>query len=255
MRTLLAAIRGELTKMWSTRWTVVALALFVIVSVGIGALDGWSASGAIASHNPALRPDFSSAQAGLDGILYGQLALIVFGVLVVTNEYSSRMIGLSLLAVPRRDRFFTAKMIVAGLTAAAFAIPTVVVSYLVTELALGPYGASIFAAGVAHAMLGAVAYVTLICLFAAGLAAIARNPILPLAILIPLVLAGSQILSVIGATASVARFLPDQAGMRMLAVVPGGSGKLSALAGLVVLLAWVAAALSGGLMLLLRRDA
>jgi len=43
--------------------------------------------------------------------------------------------------------------------------------------------------------------------------------------------------------------------MRMLAVVPGGNGKLSALAGLLILLTLVAAALSGGLILLLRGDA
>ena len=104
-------------------------------------------------------------------------------------------------------------------------------------------------------MLGAVAYSTLICLFAAGLAMIARSPILPLATLIPLVLAGSQILSVIGATAAVARFLPDRAGMRILAVVPGGAGELTPLVGLLVMLTWVTAALVSGFLLLRHRDA
>jgi ABC-2 type transport system permease protein len=255
MHATLAAARGELTKIRSARWSIVALVLFVVVSVGVGGLEGWSVQGAIVSHSPALRPDFTPAQAGFDGILYGQLVLIVFGVLLVTNEYGSRMIGLSLLAVPRRGQFFAAKMAVAALVAAAVAVPTVVAAYLATELTLGPYGVSVFTLGVPRAMLGAVAYSTLICLFAAGLAMIARSPILPLATLIPLVLAGSQILSVIGATAAVARFLPDRAGMRILAVVPGGAGELTPLVGLLVLLTWVTAALVSGFLLLRHRDA
>src|ERR1700682_1984411 len=105
MRDLLAAASAEFTKLRSIRSTLVALSLFFPISIGIGVLEGWSVRGAIASHSPALRPDFSAAQVGFDGVLYGQLALIVFSVLLVTSEYGSRMIGLSLIAVPGRGHF------------------------------------------------------------------------------------------------------------------------------------------------------
>ena len=255
MRTVVAASRAEFTKLRSMRSTLVALSLFFPISIGIGALEGWSVRGAIASHSPMLRSDFSAAQAGFDGVLYGQLALIVFSVLLVTSEYGSRMIGLSLLAIPGRGHFYAAKMIVVGLTAAVVSIPAIVLAYTATEFALGPYGSSPFASGVPHAMLGAVGYMTLMSVFAAGIAVMARNPIVPLATLLPLVLAGSQILSAIGATAAIARFLPDQAGMRMLAVSVGSSDKLSSVAGFAVMLAWAAAALIAGHVLLRRRDA
>jgi len=255
MRDLLAAATAEFTKLLSIRSILVALSLFFPISIGIGVLEGWSVRGAIASHSPMLRPDFSSAQAGFDGVLYGQLALIVFSVLLVTSEYGSRMIGLSLLAVPQRSHFYAAKMIITGFAAAMVSIPAIVLAYLATQLALGPYGASPFTSGVPGAMLGAVGYLTLMSIFAAAIAVMARNPIVPLATLLPLVLAGSQILSVSGATAAMARFLPDQAGMRMLAVSAGGGGKLSPVAGLAVLVAWTTAALVGGLVLLRRRDA
>jgi ABC-2 type transport system permease protein len=255
MRDLLAAASAEFTKLRSTRSILVALSLFFPVSIGVGVLEGWSVRGAIASHSPMLRPDFSSAQAGFDGVLYGQLALIVFSVLLVTSEYGSRMIGLSLLAVPKRSHFYAAKMIVTGLAAAVVSIPAIVLAYIGTQLALGPYGVSPFASGVPRAMLGAVGYLTLMSLFAAGIAVMARNPIVPLATLLPLVLAGSQILSVIGATAAMARFLPDQAGMRMLAVSVGSGDSLSPVAGFAVLLGWTAGALIGGYVLLRRRDA
>jgi ABC-2 type transport system permease protein len=255
MRVLLAAASAEFTKLRSIRSTLVALSLFFPISIGIGVLEGWSVRGAIASHSPALRPDFSSAQAGFDGVLYGQLALIVFSVLLVTSEYGSRMIGLSLLAVPRRSHFYAAKMIVTGLAAAVVSIPAIVLAYMGTQRALGPYGASPFASGVPRAMLGAVGYLTLMSIFAAGIAVMARNPIVPLATLLPLVLAGSQILSFIGATAAMARFLPDQAGMRMLAVSIGSGDNLSPGAGFAVLLGWTAGAVIGGYILLHRRDA
>ena len=255
IKDLVAASRAEFTKLRSMRSTLVTLSLFFPVSIGIGALEGWSVRGAIASHSPMLIPDFSAAQAGFDGVLIGQLALIVFSVLLVTSEYGSRMIGLSLLAVPRRGHFYAAKMIVVGLAAAVVAIPAVVLAYVATELALGPYGSSPLASGVPRAMLGAVGYLTLMSVFAAGIAAMARNPIVPLATLLPLVLAGSQILSIIGATTVIARFLPDRAGMRMLAVSAGNSDQLSSVAGFAVMLVWAAAALIGGYLLLQRRDA
>jgi ABC-2 type transport system permease protein len=255
IRALVAATCAEFTKLRSMRSTLVTLSLFFPISIGIGALEGWSVRGAIASHSPMLIPDFSAAQAGFDGVLIGQLALIVFSVLLVTSEYGSRMIGLSLLAVPRRGQFYAAKMIVVGLAAAVVAIPAVVLAYMATEFALGPYGSSPLASGVPRAMLGAVGYLTLMSVFAAGIAVIARNPIVPLATLLPLVLAGSQILSIIGATTVIARFLPDRAGMRMLAVSAGNSDQLSSVAGFAVMLVWAAAALMGGYLLLQRRDA
>ncbi len=255
MRDFSAAAIAEFTKLRSMRPPLVALSVFFLMSVGVGALEGWSVRGAIASHSPMLRTDFSPAQAGFDGVLIGQLALIVFGVLLVTSEYSSRMIGLSLLAVPQRGLFYAAKMMVVALTAAVVAIPAIVLAYLATEAALGPYGVSLVAAGVPQAALGAVGYLTLMCLFAAGIAGMARNPIVPLATLLPLVLVGSQILSIIGATAAIARFLPDRAGMQMLAVGVGNASELSPLAGFAVLSAWAAAALIGGYILCQRRDA
>jgi ABC-type transport system involved in multi-copper enzyme maturation permease subunit len=245
-----AAIHAEFTKLRCVRSTFIALLLFVPVSVLIAALDGWSARSALESDSPMLRDGFTPQQAGLDGILYGQLALIVFGVLVVASEYGSGMMRVSLLAVPRRGRLYAAKMAVTAAVTAVVAIPVTVVSYLVTQLALGPHGASIGASGVPRALVGAVVYLTLMCLFAASTAAMARNAIVPLAVLLPMVLAGSQILSIIGATKEVARYFPDRAGMQMLTV-----DSHDAYSGCAVLLAWTVAALACGYLRHRRWDA
>ncbi|MFE6908572.1 ABC transporter permease [Streptomyces erythrochromogenes] len=250
MSELVAAVRAEFTKVRGVRSTFLALLLFAPVSILVAALDGWSARGALESNSPMLRDGFTAQQAGLDGILYGQLALIVFGVLVVAGEYGSGMMRVSLLAVPRRGRLFAAKTTVVAGVAAVVAIPVTVVGYLVTQLALGPHGAPIGASGVPRALAGAVVYLTLMCLFAAGTALMARNAVLPLAILLPLVLAGSQILSVIGATKEMAQYFPDRAGMEILTV-----NSPDAYTGFAVLLAWTVAALAGGYLRHRRWDA
>ncbi|MFI6685897.1 ABC transporter permease [Streptomyces sp. NPDC050485] len=238
MSETLAAVRAEFTKVRCVRGTFLALLLFVPLSILIAALDGWSAKSALDSDSPMLRDGFTAQQAGLDGILYGQLALIVFAVLVVSSEYGSGMMRVSLLVVPRRGRLYAAKMAVTAVTALLVAVPVTVVGYLVTQSALGPHGVSIGTAGVPRALGGAVLYLTLMSLFAAGVAAAARSSVLPLAVLLPMVLAGSQILSVIGATKEVARYFPDRAGAKMLTV-----GSHDAYTGCAMLLGWTVAAL------------
>ncbi|WP_052509202.1 hypothetical protein [Kitasatospora griseola] len=136
-----------------------------------------------------------------------------------------------------------------GLAAAGEAAPVTVAGYLVTQYALGPHGAGLGAAGVPVALLGAACYLVLMSLFAAGLAAAARNAVVPLVVLLPMVLAGSHLLSLLGATRQLAPYLPDRAGAELLTV-----GSHDQLRGLLVLLAWTAAAQALGLRRLRRWD-
>jgi ABC-2 type transport system permease protein len=254
MQEFVAALRAEFAKLRGSRGPLIALALFPAISIAVAALDGASANHAIATHSKLLAGDFTPQQAGLDGILYGQVALIALGVLAVTGEYATGMIKLSLLAVPRRGVFLAAKATALAVVATAVAAPTTVAGYLTTQLALGKYGASIGSAGVPRALAGGVAYLVLICLFSAGFAAITRSTVTPLAILIPLVLIGSHLLTLLGATKALARYFPDQAGDQML-TVRATAGGLSPLAGLAVLMAWAAAALLAAGALTKMRDA
>ncbi len=252
-RLLARAVAAEFAKLASLRSIRTAVCSFVVISIGIGLLEGWQVERAIETHNPALIPDFSPSQAGLDGLGFGLLAIIVLGVLVVTVEYGSGMVGLSLLAQPTRWVLLAAKAAVVVATSAVLVPFTAAATYLSTEWALGPYGVAITAPGVAGAMAGAVVYLTFMGLFAMGTAVMTRSPVAPLVVLLPLVLTGSQILSVIGATADVARYLPDQAGASLMTIRPDPS-KLGRGSGLAVLVGWAAAALGGGLILLRRRD-
>ncbi|GGQ73387.1 response regulator [Kitasatospora griseola] len=85
--------------------------------------------------------------------------------------------------------------------------------------------------------------------WAAGLAAAARNAVVPLVVLLPMVLAGSHLLSPLGATRQLAHYLPDRAGAELLTV-----GSHDQLRCLLVLLVWTAAAQALGFLRLRRWD-
>ncbi len=60
---------------------------------------------------------------------------------------------------------------------------------------------------------------TLIALFSMGVAAMLRSPMLSLGILMPFFFLISNILGAVSATKKVARYLPDQAGSKIMQVV------------------------------------
>lgn len=98
---------------------------------------------------------------------------------------------------------------------------------------------------------------TLIAMFSMGVAAMLRSPMLSLGILMPFFFLISNILGNVGATEKVGRYLPDQAGSRIMQVVTpvDDDTPYGPWGGLAVMALWVAAALLGGYLMLKRRDA
>jgi ABC-2 type transport system permease protein len=238
----------EWTKLRSARSIPLLLAVGFVVSLGLAVVSGLSARAAIDNHSPMLRPDFDPLDAGFVGLLYGQLAYVAFAVLVVSSEYTSGTIRSSLAAVPRRERFYAGKIAVVGVVALPVALATAFTSFPATEAALGPHGVAL-GAGPLRAVCGAVAYVTLICVFSAAVAAMLRGSALSLGVLIPFFFVVSPVLNGISATRAVARYLPDQAGLRMMTADLADAGR-----GLLVLLGWTVVAVLGGYWLTRVRD-
>jgi len=100
-------------------------------------------------------------------------------------------------------------------------------------------------------------YMTLIAMFSMGVAAMLRSPMLSLGILMPFFFLISNILGNVSVTKKVGQFLPDQAGSRIMQVVPraGDDPPYGPWGGLGIMLLWVVAALVGGYAVLRRRDA
>lgn len=252
--TIPAVLHSEWIKARSTVGSLVTLPLGMVISFGLALAGGLSTHNAIDSGSSMLMPGFNPINSGFNALLYGNLAFVVFAVLVFSSEYATGMIRASLAAVPTRGLFYLAKLAVVAAVALLVGGVTVLVSFLITESALGPHGASLFDPGAVRAVLGGVAYVVMINVFSAAVAALLRSTALALGILMPLFFVVSPALGTISGTKPVARFLPDQAGMRAMRVT-AESGDLTAGQGLLILLLWTIAAAAAGYWLIRRRDA
>ncbi|MGW1848451.1 ABC transporter permease subunit [Streptomyces sp. NPDC001966] len=250
-----AVLAAEWIKVWTVRSTGFALLLAFVLSTGIGTLVASSWRNDIKSV-----VNFDPLVTALYSMTLGQLALVVFGVLLVGAEYSSGSIRTSLTAVPGRGLFYGGKVLAGTLTALTASAAIVLATFVATQAALGPYGTGLTADGVPAALAGAVGYLTLICAFSMGITAVVRSSAISMGILLPLLFLGSQGLGNIPALKPVLRYLPDQAGLELMHIAgPSGDGRYGpgygSGAALAVLLAWTAAALIGGYLVLRRQDA
>jgi ABC-2 type transport system permease protein len=248
-----AATAFEWTKIRTLRSSFWNLLLFLIITLGIALPTGYyvriTAKDTGAS---ALDP----VAAGFSGLRLGLIALVIFGVIIVSSEYSSGTIRSSLTAVPRRGVFYGAKLLAGGAVALVSSLVVVLTGFFVTQLALGDeFSVALSDDGVLRAMAGGVVYTTLLCLFAMGLATVLRSAAVTIGILLPLFFIVSTILTSIPGVKVVAQFLPDVAGGQVLYRDPQPDTVLTPLTGLGVLVLWTAAALIAGYLAVRRRDA
>ncbi|MEU6539452.1 ABC transporter permease [Streptomyces sp. NPDC047000] len=250
-------IRSEWTKIRSVASTVWTLSLAVVVSIALGMLVSALSRSQFDQLSPRDRLSFDPTYISFAGMSLGQLAMIVFGVLVVSNEYSTGMIRTSLAAVPQRGTFLFGKIAVAAVLALAVGLVTGFAAFFLGQAVLGPHRAGIGDPGVLRAVLGGGLYMALIAVFSMGVAAMLRSPMLSLGILMPFFFLISNILGNVDATKKVGRYLPDQAGSRIMRVVTpiGDDTPYGPWGGLGIMALWVIAALAGGYLLLKRRDA
>ncbi|WP_199815666.1 ABC transporter permease [Streptomyces griseus] len=250
-------IRSEWTKIRSVASTVWTLSLAVVVTIALGMLISALSKNEFDTMPRQDRVSFDPTYISFAGMTLGQLAMIVFGVLVVSNEYSTGMIRTSLAAVPRRAAFLFSKIAVATGLALVVALATSFATFFLGQAMLGPHRTELGDPGVLRAVVGGGLYMTLIAMFSMGVAAMLRSPMLSLGILMPFFFLISNILGNVDATKKIGRFLPDQAGSRIMQVVTpsGDDTPYGPWGGLGIMALWVAASLVGGYVLLKRRDA
>ncbi|MFE9537682.1 ABC transporter permease [Streptomyces sp. NPDC006691] len=259
MASVPAVLKSEWTKIRTVSSTTWTLACALIVTVAIGAALCALMRSQFDDLGPAERLTFDPTLISFSGMVLGQLAMVVFGVLVVGTEYSSGMIRSSLAAVPRRGTFLFSKLAVATLLALVVGIVTSFLTFFLGQALLGPHRTTIGAPDVLRAVVGAGLYMALIALFSMGVAAMLRSSMLSLGILMPFFFLISQILSAVPGAKTVARYFPDRAGSQIMQVVPDAMNSDPApygpWGGLSIMALWVIAALAGGYLVLRHRDA
>ncbi|MFI1306722.1 ABC transporter permease [Streptomyces sioyaensis] len=257
MAALGQVIRSEWTKIRSVRSTVWTLGIAAVLTIALGMLICILTNHDFQSMPARERLSFDATNISFSGMGLGQLAMIVFGVLVVSNEYSTGMIRASLAAVPQRGTFLFCKLLVATALVFVVGLATSFVAFFAGQAMLGDLRAHLGDPGALRAVFGGGLYMTLIALFSMAVAVMLRSPMLSLGILMPFFFLISNILGNVSATRKVGRYLPDQAGSKIMQVVTPANSDVpyGPWGGLGIMIAWTAAALLGGYVLLKRRDA
>jgi ABC-2 type transport system permease protein len=105
----LDTVRSEWTKLRTLRSTSITLAVAAVLTIGLSGLITFAAYAAPAHGKRTVTDPVGIIQAGW---FFGLLTLMVLGVLVMTNEYSSGMVVSTFLATPKRARVLLAKVAV-----------------------------------------------------------------------------------------------------------------------------------------------
>jgi ABC-2 type transport system permease protein len=202
----------------------------------------------------------------LTGIQCGQAVVAILAVLMVSNEYSSGMMRVTLAAMPRRERALAAKAVVLAAVVLVAGAVAVLGSVLAGHLIMPGHGFT--AARGFHpvwlsygpalrAACGSVLYLVLIALLSLGVAVIVRDSGVSIGVVLALLYVFPIALSFIGNEQwqhRLARWTPtvagltiqDTTGLRGLAITPW--------AGLGVLAIWAAGALLAGGLVFRYRD-
>ncbi|MCW2495227.1 hypothetical protein [Jatrophihabitans sp.] len=251
--TLPRALRSEWIKFRSLRssWAMLGAAVLgmLLISLVVAYNTRHLTSGQDAN-------DLASS-ATLQGYYLGQLLIGALGVLFVSSEFSTGMIRSTFAAVPKRIPVLWAKLAVFFAVTAAAMIPISVISFLLSQAVIGHYrtGFSLTDPGVWRIVLGTGLYLTLVGVIGGMIGWIVRSTPGSLVTYFGLVLVLPIFGELFGSAGKhVAQFLPSQAGASFTEALPE-SPHLAPGAGLVVLLAWVAAGIAIAAASLRRRDA
>ncbi|MEV5017529.1 ABC transporter permease [Streptomyces sp. NPDC053780] len=235
-------LRSEALKVLSLRSLCGTLLAVFAVTTAFSALAGVSDTS---------DPDFDPLFMALSGVAPGQIAAVAFGAMVVSSEYHGNGIRLSLAAVPRRGRWFAAKLVVVAVPTFVTGLLTASAALFAARAGLGSAADGLTAGQQLRGVVGLAFYLTLMALFAAGLTALFRSGVATLSTLIPFILIVSFVIGDVAG--GVTDFLPDRAGQ--VVVHQTYDGHLGPWTGLAVTALWAAAALLAGAWRLRRRDA
>ncbi len=252
-------VRSEWTKTRTVRSTYASLAAAAVLMVGVGALISFAVGSHYHRAGLAERLTFDPTGVSLTSIIFAQLAVAVFAILLVTAEYQTGMIRTSLQAVPRRPWLLGAKALVFAAVALVVGEVICFASFFVGQPLLeggpAPY-ATIGQPGVARAVALSGVYLVLSGLIAMGVGALVRHTAAAITVIVAVYFVLPGVAQALPESWSrpVEKFIPTGGGRAMAAVLPNHDF-LSPGWGLVLLCVYVVVVLGAGFVALQRRDA
>lgn len=255
------ALHAEWTKLRTLPGTGLLLLAAVVLTVGLGA--GVDAAARCPVPNCGQDP----VRLALTGVQFGQAVIAVLAVLVISGEYSTGMVRTTLAAMPGRSTLLAAKATVLGGVTLAAGTVAVLGSLLAGRLLLPGNG---FTAAHGHpplslgdgptlrAAVGSVLYLVLIALLSLGLATVARDAAVAVALVLGLLYLFPVVTQVVSDPAwhrHLQQLGPMAAGLAVQATGDLRGLPIGPWPGLAVLAGWSATALLAGGLLLRGRDA
>jgi ABC-2 type transport system permease protein len=254
-------LSSEWTKIRSVRSTIWALVALVGVTISFTALFNWLTVSQWENATDAQRQAVMLDPAGQilgSGFGFSQLAICILGVLIMTGEYSSGTIRVTLLAVPRRTPVLVTKSLVFSVLVFVVAEISAFASFLIGAAILNSRVAvSLADPDVLQAIVGVGLYAAMLGVFAIAIGALLRHTAGAITAIIGFVLVLSPLALLLPGDWGryVYAYLPTNAGQRIATTVQGPTDLLTAWQGFGVFALWTIALLVATGYLLKRRDA
>jgi ABC-2 type transport system permease protein len=233
--------------------------LMVIVTIGLGAVIAYGEASHYARMDFTERLRFDPVMTGFFGIFLSQLAACTLGVLVVSNEYSSGMIRTTFQATPRRTRVLAAKAIVFTTVILVLGEISSFAAFFIVQPILkagpAPY-TTISQPGVLRAVFGAGLYLAATGLLALAIGSLIRHTAGGIAAIVGLLWVLPLVAQALPATwrNPIEEYLPSGAGQQVVATI-STPHTMAPWTGFGLLCVYVAVALLGAFVLLVKRDA
>ena len=267
---LASAVRSEFTKIRSVRSTYWTLLALIVVCVGIGALFSYGDASRVTGATTAADRAAALAHArafnvtsSLIGFLIWQLVIAVLGALTITSEYSTGMIRTSLTTMPRRATVYAAKGIVFGAVALVTGLAASFAAFFAGQAALVGVHAStsLGQPGVLREVIGGGLFLAVCGLLSYGIGGMLRHTAAAIGAAIGLLFVVWSLSEFLPyppsgwfGQADISKWIPFNAGGAIWEHVTGVN-MFSPWIGFAVFCAYAAAAIAGGLILFVRRDA
>jgi len=254
--TLLRTIVGEFRKTLTLPAALVALGIALFGTIAVSLLVASSSAGHAAHSTPA--------SVVFNTVPLGTVGAVILGVIVISSEYTAntpdagggRQISATLVATPHRLVLLLSKVVVIVVLIVVTAVTAIAVSLGLAQVILGTTGGHEDLSDMIARSAGVALYWTLMSLIALAVTVFTRSGIVPLIWFI----ANSSLISVsllLSKLTSLARYLPDLAGMRLFATPSSLAVQdpLEPLTGGLVMAAWAIVLLTASTLAFTRRDA
>ncbi|MBJ2121751.1 ABC transporter permease [Arthrobacter sp. MSA 4-2] len=266
-------LRSEWIKVTTVPSTLILLASTLVVMVGLAALFAWSlqtGQAQLDSGGPPPQmgppgeplPDFGDLARGApsSGIIFGQLLIASLAVVLIASEWATGMIRSTMVAVPKRVPALLAKNVIAAAVSFLIGAAAALLSYLVAQpiLAVEDLAFALSDDNIVASILNTGTYLALIAVISMGIGTLLRNTAggvvtaVGLFFVLPVIVV-NLISGLADWIPDAARFLPTNAGERLVAVT-AEEGALTQLEGGLVMAAWAVVLLVASLLVTRRRD-